>query len=108
MHESLLTSNLGPLFNYTLVTSRYDDSRLNGPKSGEDVKGNDENLFHFTQLVHSVDNLDGEGDEYACELSRHSSQSQTVDTNAGVREKHGWWVMEMRERHAETGVGTVR
>ena len=54
-----------------------------------------------------MDNLEGEGDEYACELSRHSSQSQTVDTNAGVREKHGWWVMEMRERHAETGVGTV-
>ena len=60
----------------------------------------------FSQLVHSVDNLEGEGDEYA--RMRAQQTQQTVDTDAGVREKHGWWVMEMRERHAETGVGTVR
>ena len=64
-----------------------------------------ENLFHFTQLAHSVDNLEGEGDEYACELSRHGAQ--TVDTYAGMREEHGWWVMGMRKRHAEKGVSTV-
>ena len=62
-----------------------------------------ENLFHFSQLVHSVDNLEGEGDETrACQFQQ---TQQTVDTYAGVREEHGWVVVGDGDEGAACGNG---